>query len=142
MNARASESSSTVTADRDPLDRDSVTSLTSRPPVFVSDDATLREVAVLLDREGIGVAIVGSGTGIVSERDIVRALAEGADPDRERAGNVDTLDLVTIDADEPIDAALNEMLDNEIRHLPIVRDGKVVGVVSMRDMLRALVGGA
>jgi CBS domain-containing protein len=142
MIARTSNSSPAVAAGRDPLDRDSVTLLTTRPPVFVADDATLREVAVLLEREGIGAAIVGAGTGIVSERDIVRALAEGADPDRERAGNVDTLDVVTIDADEPIDAALNEMLDNEIRHLPIVRHGKVVGVVSMRDMLRALVGGA
>jgi CBS domain-containing protein len=141
MSARTSNPSPAV-ADRDPLDRDSVTSLTTRPPVFVADDATLREVAVLLEREGIGAAIVGSGTGIVSERDIVRALAEGADPDRETAGNVDTLDVVTIDGAAPIDTALNEMLDNEIRHLPIMRNGRVVGVVSMRDMLRALVGGA
>ncbi len=126
----------------EPLDRDTVGSMTTRPPVFVDDDATLRQVATILDREGIGVAVVGAGSmrGIVSERDLVRALAEGADPDRERAGNVDTLDMVTIDAADPIDTALTSMLDNEIRHLPVVRDCKIVGVVSMRDVLRALVG--
>jgi len=140
MAARTPKPSPAVVADRDPLARDSVTSLTTRPPVFVDSQATLREVAVLLEREGIGVAIVGSGAGIVSERDIVRALAEGADPDRERAGNIDTLEIVTIDPAAPIDAALNEMLDSEIRHLPILRDGNVVGVISLRDALRALVG--
>jgi len=129
-----------MAADRDPLARDSVMSLTTRPPVFVDSQATLREVAMVLEREGIGVAIVGSGAGILSERDIVRALAEGADPDEERAGNVDTLDVVTIDPSAPIDTALNEMLDSEIRHLPILRDGTVVGVISLRDALRALLG--
>ncbi len=119
----------------------SIGMVTTRPVVVIDEDATLRELAVLLDREGIGVALVpgAHSTVIVSERDVVRALAEGANPDRERVGNVATLDVEVVDAREPIMAAAQKMLRDEIRHLPVVRNGKVVGVASVRDVLSALV---
>jgi CBS domain-containing protein len=115
--------------------------ITDRPVVFVDEDATLREAAELLDRETIGVAIVrGTGsTALVSERDIVRALAEGANPDRERVGNIATLDVEVIESTEPIETAIRKMHDNEIRHLPVLRGDRIVGVVSVRDLLTAVV---
>jgi CBS domain-containing protein len=115
--------------------------ITDRPVVFVDADATLRDAAELLDRETIGVAIVrGTGsTSLISERDIIRALAEGAHPDRERVGNVATLDVEVIDSTEPIMHAARTMLDNQIRHLPVLRGDRVIGVVSVRDVLTAVI---
>jgi CBS domain-containing protein len=76
--------------------------------------------------------------GLLSERDLVRAISEGADPDEEQAGNVMTLDLVFAEPDELVlDVALR-MVENEIRHLPVVEDGVVVAMVSARDALRAM----
>jgi CBS domain-containing protein len=115
--------------------------ITDRPVVFVDADATLRDAAELLDRETIGVAIVrGTGsTSLISERDIIRALAEGAHPDRERVGNVATLDVEVIDSTEPIMRAARTMLDNQIRHLPVLRGDRVIGVISVRDVLTAVI---
>jgi CBS domain-containing protein len=115
--------------------------ITDRPVVFVDADATLRDAAELLDRETIGVAIVrGTGsTSLISERDIVRALAEGAHPDRERVGNVATLDVEVIESTEPIMRAARKMLDNQIRHLPVLRGDRIIGVVSVRDVLTAVI---
>jgi len=115
--------------------------ITDRPVVFVDADATLRDAAELLDRETIGVAIVrGTGsTSLISERDIIRALAEGAHPDRERVGNVATLDVEVIESTEPIMRAARKMLDNQIRHLPVLRGDRVIGVVSVRDVLTAVI---
>ena len=123
-------------------------SLVARPLVNVDAQATLREVAATLADDYIGVALVGGdypmgggrpAQGIVSERDIVRALAEGADPDGERAWEVMTLDLATASADDDLMDAAEAMLDHEIRHVPIVKDGAIIGVVSERDVMRTLV---
>lgn len=130
------------------IENETVRTLVNRPTVDVDPDATLRQVAVTLAGDYIGVAVVrgtppwsGPGThaeGVISERDIVRALAEGADPDDEIAQNVMTLDLATVSPGDTIARVAECMLDNEIRHVPVMDDGLVVGVVSERDVLRAL----
>jgi len=123
-------------------------SLVARPLVTVDAEATIREVAATLADDYIGVALVGGdypmgggrpAQGIVSERDIVRALAEGADPDGERAWEVMTLDLATASAGDDLMGAAKTMLDHEIRHLPVTKDGAIIGVVSERDVMRTLV---
>jgi CBS domain-containing protein len=130
------------------IENETVRTLVDRPTVVVDPDATLREVAVTLAEDYIGVAVVrsnspsrGPGTraeGVISERDIVRALAEGADPDDEIAENVMTLDLATASPGDTVASVAKCMLDNEIRHVPVTADGLVVGVVSERDVLRTL----
>jgi CBS domain-containing protein len=118
-----------------------VSDLVHRSPVTVHPDDTLRDVAVVLSREEIGaVAVRGSGevTGIVSERDLARALAEGADPDDDRAGDVMTYDLVSVGPEALVHDAAVLMLGGQIRHLPVVQDGHVIGIISMRDVLDAL----
>jgi CBS domain-containing protein len=128
---------------------DPIRMLVKRSVVEVDTDATLREAAALLTDDSIGAAIVrgirpmgapGSrAEGLVSERDIVRALAGGADPDAERVGNVMTIDLATVAAGDTVTSVALRLLDNEIRHLPVVEADVVVGVVSERDLLRVLV---
>jgi CBS domain-containing protein len=131
---------------------EAVRTLVSRSLVVVDPDSTLRQAAATLAEGFIGVAIVpGAGPtasrgshaeGVLSERDIVRALADGADPDVETVRNVMTVDLATAEAGDAISSVAECMLDNEIRHVPVVDDGAVVGIVSERDVLRTLMSQA
>jgi CBS domain-containing protein len=127
---------------------DSLRSLIKRPVVQVMPDTPLRQVAEIMAEDAIGAVVVHTvdpvriegdrPVGLLSERDLVRAISEGADPDEEQAGNVMTLDLVFAEPDELVlDVALR-MVENEIRHLPVVEDGVVVAMVSARDALRAM----
>ncbi len=115
--------------------------LVGRSPVFVQAELTLRQVAEVLDGETIGVVLVrsqGSLSGLVSERDLVRALAEGADPDVDRADGVMADQLLTVGPEEPIGSVAERMLLDEVRHVPVVEGGTAVGMASLRDVLRVL----
>ncbi|MFI5053536.1 MAG: cyclic nucleotide-binding/CBS domain-containing protein [Acidimicrobiia bacterium] len=128
---------------------EAVRSLLKRPPVVVHPEDTLRAVAETLVGESIG-AVVVRGTrplgapgsraeGVVSERDLAQALADGLDPDTTRAEEVMTLDLACAAPDESVLTVATRMLDNEIRHIPVTEDGVVIGVISERDALHAMV---
>jgi CBS domain-containing protein len=123
---------------------DPIRSLLGRPTVRVPREATLRSVAETLAGESIGVAVVRGTTppGLVSERDIVRALAEGSDPDDERAGDVMTADIAFVAPDATVREVALLMVEHEIRHVPVIEDGVVIGVASARDVLSASVGPA
>ena len=128
---------------------DSVRTLVHRPAVDVLPDATLRALAQLLSDESVGVVVVRTpqrrglpGTkvsGLVSERDLTQAIADGADPDTTRVEEIMTSELAATRPDEAIRDAARRMLDNEVRHLPVVDGDVVIGVISMRDVLEALV---
>lgn len=127
-----------------PTPRDRVEDLVARGTVYVRPEATLLEVAETLDREDIGaVAVRGTGgiAGILSERDLVRAVAEGADPSTDRAADVMTYDVEAVPPDEPIERVAARMLADGIRHLPVREGAVTVGVVSIRDVLRVYVEG-
>ncbi len=125
-----------------------VRGLVTRPLVTVYPDATLRAVAETMAEEMIGAVVVrgerppaGTGVrprGIVSERDIVRAVAEDRNLDRVRAADVMTMTLASAGTDDSLLDVARLMVDNEVRHLPLATDDAVVGVVSERDVLRAL----
>lgn len=111
-------------------------------PVFVDADATLRAVAHTLWSSSVGILVVGDArhvVGLVSERDVVTQLAQGADPDTRTARDAMTPYFVSARAEDPIYDAAGQMLDDAIRHLPVVdRDDRVVGMLSLRDVLRPL----
>jgi CBS domain-containing protein len=132
------------------LDHDAVRTLVHRPPVDVLPGATVRSVAQTLATESVGMVIVraprrpGPGTraaGLVSERDIVQWIADGSDPDTARAEDLMTAELASVRPDESIRTAALRMLENEVRHLPVVDGDRVIGVISMRDALEALLDG-
>ena len=111
-------------------------------PVMVPPQAVLRAVADIMARHDIGAVLVGTPKqplGIVSERDVVTALARGANPDDMRASAAMSADLVALrPADAVYDAAV-DMLDLGIRHVPVTDGhGHYTGVVSIRDLLRPL----
>jgi len=123
--------------------------LLKRLPVFVQPETSLRDAAETMVEESIGFVVVrglrppgapgAQPEGVVSERDIVAAVATGLDPARTQVQEIMTLDLASASPDETVLTVATRMLDNEVRHLPILEDGVVVGVVSERDALAAIV---
>jgi CBS domain-containing protein len=115
-----------------------VRNLITRPAVLVHLDDSLRRLAETFVGDSIGAAVV-KGTNppaLVSERDVVRAISEGEDLDGARVSDVMTEDVLVASPDDKVLDVAYSMLDNEIRHIPIVEDGVVIGLVSGRDALR------
>lgn len=120
---------------------DAVRSIVGRPIATVTDDASLREVAEALVGDEVGALLVvhqDVPVGIVSERDVVRAVVEGVDPDQACASDVMTYDTVWAAPGDAIAEVGRAMLDAGVRHLPIRTDERVVGMVSIRDVVRVL----
>jgi CBS domain-containing protein len=84
------------------------------------------------------VAVVQAGrlAGVFSERDIMsRVVALGLSPEETKVGVVMSTDLVVADPKDNLDSALQKMHSIHARHLPVVSDGKLVGMISIRDVL-------
>jgi CBS domain-containing protein len=112
------------------------------PVATVEGSATLSEVAEALAADEIGALCVteeGRLAGIVSERDVVIHLAAGADPGHLTAAEVMSSDLVTASPDDPVVVAARQMEDAQVRHLPVLDQGMIAGIVSMRDLFSVLV---
>jgi CBS domain-containing protein len=115
------------------------------PVATVDGDATLSEVAEALAADEVGALCVtqdGHLAGIVSERDVVVHLAAGADPAHLSAAEVMSSDLVIASSDETVLAAARRMEDAQVRHLPVIDDGRIAGIVSIRDLFTVLVDDA
>jgi len=98
---------------------------------------SLRSVAERMWREQTGSLLImsdGRLTGIITERDVLRAVALGADPDRATVDEAMTIDVFTVPPDMPLHVAAREMAARWIRHLPVTENGHLLGVVSMRDV--------
>lgn len=121
---------------------DSVGSLSQREAVFADPEDTLRSVAHKLWAESVGVLVVGDKRhvlGVISERDIAAELAQGADPDVKTAREAMTGYVIFARPDDPLYDVAGQMLDDAVRHVPVVgADGQVVGMVSVRDLLQPL----
>lgn len=112
--------------------------LANRPIHTVSPDTPLREVARKMAQQRVGaVAVTAGGTlrGILTERDIVfRGVAQGLASDTATADQVMTPDPVTVDIDDAISDALAAKLGDAFRHLPVMENGTLVGILSFRDI--------
>lgn len=110
--------------------------------VAVEPSASLHEAALALRAAGVGSLAVMDGEevhGIVSERDVVRAIADGADPAAVTVAEVMTRDPRYVTLGDHVETALEIMLEAGIRHLPVVEEGELVGIVSIRDLAAAFV---
>ncbi len=98
---------------------------------------SLRSAAERMWRQQTGSLIITEGgqlTGIITERDVLRAVALGADPDKTSVDDAMTAEVYTVPPDMQLQDAAREMATRWIRHLPIVAGGQLLGVVSMRDV--------
>lgn len=113
--------------------------------VQVASNATLADVARALTGSEIGAVLVGDDErprALVSERDLVHAVADGRDPASTPALEVASTELVWCDVDSTVDEVAMEMMDRYIRHVLVEDGGALVGIVSARDLLGAYSDGA
>ncbi|HRP96591.1 MAG TPA: CBS domain-containing protein [Rhodocyclaceae bacterium] len=110
-----------------------------RPTLIAEADISVREAAHRMVAAHVGsIMIVDDGllVGIFTERDVLtRVLACDLDPAATRVGDVMTPEPQTVTADRPLGHALHLMHDGGFRHMPVVRDGRPVGMISVRDAL-------
>jgi len=110
--------------------------LTVDPETRVSDVA--REMR-LKDSDSVAVMSGGRLVGIITERDLVRAIADGVNPTQATAGVIMTAGPATVTTDEDVNVVALKMMRLGIRHLPVVDDdGKPVGILSARDLVAVL----
>ena len=99
---------------------------------------SLTDVARLMKQEDVGSVPVVDGErliGVVTDRDIVvRGIADGSDPHAIKAGDIASRDVVTVRPDDDLDQALRLMAQHQVRRLPVVDDGHLVGVVAQADV--------
>jgi CBS domain-containing protein len=109
--------------------------------VTVPPSATVRELLDVLAEHRIGAVVVSSGAGIagiVSERDVVRHLREGAELLDQPIARIMTTEVVTCRRDTPVEALMATMTERRIRHVPVVDDhGAIVGIVSIGDLVKS-----
>jgi len=106
----------------------------------IPKEATLLEAATLMREVRVGAVIVedsGNFVGIISETDLVRkGIAEGRNPGMVKVQSIMSSPIITIDIDRPASDASDLMSEKGIRHLAVTDGGKIVGVISVRDLLR------
>lgn len=103
-------------------------------------DTTVRAAAVAMANKKVGAILVvddkGLLTGLFTERDVLnRVVAKGLDPDKTPLSAVMTENLLTATPDKPLSHALHMMFEGGFRHVPVVENGKPVGMVSARNAL-------
>lgn len=112
--------------------------------VTIRPEATIKDLLRILADHNIGAVVVSSDgqslDGIVSERDVVRTIV-----DRDAFGEISvreimTTEVHTCDPDTPLDNLRSEMTERRIRHVPVVVDGQLAGIVSIGDVVKSAIG--
>ena len=101
---------------------------------------TLREVSTRMSEKGVGAAVVvdeeAQGPRVVSERDVMNSIGRGEDPDAERVADHMSDTVISAAPDWSLERAAVEMSRRHVRHLVVVERGELVGMLSMRDIVR------
>jgi CBS domain-containing protein len=120
-----------------------VSDIMTKAAVIDTPDDTLAEAAGKMWKQQTGSLLVVEGedlVGIITERDILKAVAIGTPLDRARISEAMTKDPITVGPGTSLREAAKTMADRWIRHLPVVDNGKLVGVLSQRDLMGVLSG--
>ena len=113
----------------------------SGAPITIRPEQTVRDALALLARHNIGALIVvnaaGTPVGIVSERDIVREAARNEQVFARAMSEIMTRDVITGVPEDDLSAVASLMTERRIRHLPVVTGGKLLGMISIGDVVKA-----
>ncbi|MDQ4048922.1 MAG: CBS domain-containing protein [Actinomycetota bacterium] len=117
----------------------SVNEVMTHDPQIVNAGDTLAEAARVMREADVGPVLVvddgGAVAGILTDRDIVvRAVADGRDPRSTPVREACSADLVTLTPDGDLDDAARLMREHDVRRLPVVQDGRPVGILSLGDL--------
>ena len=108
--------------------------------ISAAPDASLLEVAATLAENRIGAVLVmqsdGTVAGIISERDVVRALAQRGELGQTKVSEFMTRELITCRPDATIDQIMSLMTEGRVRHLPVMEDGELRGMISIGDVVK------
>jgi CBS domain-containing protein len=127
----------TEQATKEALVAQSISELMTHDPITVPSDTSIAQVARRMREGDTGAILVeesGSLCGIVTDRDIVvRAIADGRDPDTP-IGDICSRDVRTLTPDASVDDAIRILREDDVRRVPVVQDGRPVGIVSIGDL--------
>ena len=116
----------------------SINEVMTHDPVTVETSTPVAEAAKLMRDHDTGALIVTEDStvaGILTDRDItVRAVADGQDPTSVTVGQVATTSAATLTPDQTVDDAINLVREQNVRRVPVVQDGRAVGIVSIGDL--------
>lgn len=114
----------------------------NRDVTLVNPDKSVRYAGQILKAVGIGCMLVidkGKVVGILTERDITqKVVADGLDPEKTRVRDIMSKNIISLSKDDTIDDAVDLMEQKGIKKLPIMENGKILGIVTMTDLLRKL----
>lgn len=120
--------------------RDVVAAKSEQKVITVSPSATVRDLLGLLAEHNVGALVVsGDGEsvdGIVSERDVVRRLHSDAELLAATVDSIMTTDVKTCAPDDQLDELMGLMTQRRIRHVPVCDDGRLVGIISIGDVVK------
>jgi len=109
--------------------------------VTIAPDASVTDLLELLAEQNVGAVVVSRDgrtmEGIVSERDVVRRLNEDDSALAAPVSTIMTTDVHTCDGTEPVLTIMKVMTDQRVRHVPVVKDGALVGLVSIGDVVKS-----
>jgi len=113
----------------------------SGAPITIRPEQTVRDALVLLAKHNIGALVIvnaaGMPVGIVSERDIVREAARNEQVFGRAMSEIMTRDVITGVPEDDLASVANLMTEKRIRHLPVVTGGKLIGIISIGDVVKA-----
>ncbi len=119
-------------------------SLVGGSATVIGREATVAEAAETLISDGVGSLAVVEGrrlVGIITERDVVRAVSEGADPEEEVVADWMSDAPDTFGPEVEVREAAAWLLEMGYRHMPVMQEGELLGIVSIRDILWAIISG-
>jgi CBS domain-containing protein len=119
----------------------SILAVKGRGVITINPWQTIKEAILVLSRHNIGALVVvdeeGQVIGILSERDIIRQAAKREDVFSQKVNELMTKDVITGMPQDDLHSVANLMTENRVRHLPICSEGKLVGIVSIGDVVKA-----
>lgn len=109
----------------------------------ISPDASVLDAVRLMAQKGVGALTVMEGStlvGVVTERDYARkVILKGRASDTTTIREIMTSEVITTTGDESVEKCMNTMTDGRMRHLPVVDNGDVVGIISIGDLVKAVI---